>query len=149
MPERIYLDTCVLNRLTDDLSQPRIRSEAVAVEQVLSLVAAGIVHWTGSQVVRLEILRNPDQDRREQTLPLLHFAQRELVPVPATYQAAEDLRRVGFDYLDALHLAVCEAAGLDCLLTVDDRLIRRTARLRSGIRPEVINPVDWLARRAI
>lgn len=41
MPDKIYIDSCALNRLADDHSQPRVRREAEAMVGVLDLIAAG------------------------------------------------------------------------------------------------------------
>jgi hypothetical protein len=51
----IYLDTCALNRLTDDLSSPRVRREAQAVAQILDLVDAGKLLFLSSTVLEYEI----------------------------------------------------------------------------------------------
>ncbi len=51
----IYLDTCALNRLTDDLSRPRVRREAQAVAQILDLVDAGKLLFLSSTVLEYEI----------------------------------------------------------------------------------------------
>ena len=40
---KIYLDTCALNRLTDDQTQPRILAEAKALERILDMVSSGKV----------------------------------------------------------------------------------------------------------
>ena len=42
---RIYWDECCLNRLTDDQSQPRVREEAEAIEQILRMVRQGLATW--------------------------------------------------------------------------------------------------------
>lgn len=51
---KIYLDVCALNRLTDDQSQPRIRSEAEAVEKVFYLAWKGEAEWVASIVLEAE-----------------------------------------------------------------------------------------------
>ena len=61
---RIYLDTCCLNRLTDDQSQPRIAEEAEAVEQILRLLRAKTIEWLSSAAVEAETSANPDLERR-------------------------------------------------------------------------------------
>jgi hypothetical protein len=45
----------LLNRLTDDQNQPRIREEAGAVERILKLVRDGIVQWISSDALADEI----------------------------------------------------------------------------------------------
>jgi hypothetical protein len=51
MAQRVYFDTCVLNRPLDDQSQARIRLEAEAVEHLLRAVADGKLEWILSEVV--------------------------------------------------------------------------------------------------
>jgi hypothetical protein len=40
MPDRVYLDACVLNRPTDDQAQDRIHPGDSALAQILDAVAA-------------------------------------------------------------------------------------------------------------
>jgi hypothetical protein len=54
---KIYLDTCALNRLTDDQTQPRILAEAKALERILDMVSSGKVRWISSSAVRAELHR--------------------------------------------------------------------------------------------
>ena len=142
----IYFDTCALNRLTDNPTQDRIRAEANAVEQALALVVAGAVRWITSNAVRAELSRNPDVDRREQVLPLLAFAHQELAIDEAVLRSASRLRVSGLGEFDALHLALCLSANVEYLLTVDDRFARRASRLQGGNNPQILSPVDWMAR---
>ena len=55
---------------------------------------------------------------------------------------AEELMEAGLGALDAAHVACAEAASCDCLLTCDDRLIRRARRMHLELR--VQNPVEYL-----
>ncbi len=64
IPLRIYLDSCCVNRLTDDQTQLRIHAEAEAVERILGLVWQGIVDWSASTALELEIRRNPQENKR-------------------------------------------------------------------------------------
>ncbi len=144
---KIYLDTCALNRLTDDQNQPRIRDEAKAVERILDLVTADEVRWISSPVLRAELQRNPNIAKREVSIALLAFASEFVEPTESTYRRASLLASEGYGSFDALHLALAEHANADSLLTVDDRLVRR-ARTRVNLLPAVLNPLDWLDRRA-
>jgi predicted nucleic acid-binding protein len=144
---KLYLDTCALNRLTDDQAQPRINAEAKAVERVLDLMSSGEVRWISSSVVRTEMQRNPNQAKREVSIALLAFASEFVEPNESAYRRASLLVAEGYGTFDALHLALAEAAGADALLTVDDRLISRANRTRANVLPSVLNPVDWLDRR--
>jgi hypothetical protein len=77
---RIYLDSCALNRLSDDMSQPRIRQEALAVEEILLRVQRGSLIWIASSALQSEFMRNANPSRRNDSLHLLRFAQEFRVP---------------------------------------------------------------------
>jgi predicted nucleic acid-binding protein len=145
----IYFDTCALNRLTDDVSQSRIREEADAVLSILELVATAEVTWTTSELLRTELSRNPDPIKRAQTLPLLDMASAHVEATPEMGRRARALTKEGFGPFDALHLAICGESSIDSMITVDDRLIRKAARRSNPSVPEVLNPVDWLQRRSV
>jgi hypothetical protein len=50
--------------LTDDQTQPRIRSEAQAIERILAVVQQQRIQWTASEALADEIDRNPSFGRR-------------------------------------------------------------------------------------
>ena len=144
---KIYLDTCVLNRLTDDLSQERLLREASAIAQVLDGVAAGQVEWIASSVLRFELSRNIHPQRRSDSLLLLSLATSEAAPTQVAIDRALQLRDDGYGSFDSLHLALAEQVGASVLLTVDDRFLRRAAGRSTGSLPTVENPIDWMRRR--
>lgn len=141
---KIYLDVCALNRLTDDQSQPRIRSEAEAVEKVLYLAGKGEAEWVASIVLEAEIGRNPDQERRNDALKLISLAGEPLRPHSVSIERARALEALGYGAFDALHLACAEQALVDAFLTTDDRLIRQVGRGLGKPTVRVLNPVKWI-----
>jgi predicted nucleic acid-binding protein len=147
VPETIYLDTCALNRPSDDLSQPRIRREAEAIGRIMDLVHDGRVEWYFSPFLRLEIERNPDPMRRIRALDLLTSAKGIISPTKDTVAEAERLITLGFARFDALHAALAHEAQIDWFITTDDRLLRAANRHLQTYRPILVNPVDWLQRR--
>jgi predicted nucleic acid-binding protein len=147
MIEKVYIDTCALNRLADDHTQPRIRQEAEAMVRIFDLVAACTLFWSASSVIRFEIQRNPDPVRRLGALKLLSNASEIVTPNAASIQRAEALASTGLQPLDALHLATAEQSGVDWLITTDDRFLKQVRIRFETQRPEPINPVDWIQRR--
>lgn len=143
----VYFDTCALNRLGDDQSQVRIRTEAQAVERMLHLAATGKIRWLASTALHLELSRNPDPIKRADSLSLLPLAADLVSTSPSTFQRARTLQSEGFGVFDALHLAICEENQIDALITVDDRFLRRASVRSRNTRPDVVNPVDWLQGR--
>jgi predicted nucleic acid-binding protein len=114
---------------------------------VLDIAYAGQVHWVASSILRLELARNPDPQRRSDTLLLLDLAAEFVQPTPATFRRALALQREGYGAVDALHLTLAEEVGVTCLLTVDDSFLQRAARRPRNSAPAVENPVDWIRRR--
>ena len=141
---RIYLDACCLNRPFDDQTQDRVRLESEAIRAILSAVEQGVHQWVSSAVLEDELLRNPDTERRAVVLGWLRWADERATIGPAAGVLARNWTAVGLGAIDALHVAVAEAAGCDILLTTDDAMIRRGARLDPPPRVRILNPLQWL-----
>jgi hypothetical protein len=61
---KIYLDTSALNRPFDDLSQPRVALEALAVKSILLLIETGAISLVSSDALAYEVSRHPYPDSR-------------------------------------------------------------------------------------
>ena len=57
-------------------------------------------------------------------------------------QRAQEFAQQGILALDAAHLAAAEIGGAEVVLTCDDVMVRRAARL--GLRLRVLNPMAYL-----
>jgi len=141
---RIYLDTCALNRLTDDQSQMRVRLEAEAIELFFLHLQTGKTTWIGSSVLETEICRNPDAQSREDALSILPFASEFHRPNAEVADRARFLNVLGYGKFDALHLAIAEFAKVDLLLTTDDRFRRQAGRGLGNPLIRVANPLDYV-----
>jgi predicted nucleic acid-binding protein len=141
---KVYLDACALNRLTDDPSDSRIKAEAEAVEQLLRRIDSGAIQWVGSTVLQLELSKNPNWDRRQESLDLLLFAVELYVPSTPAIVRARELESLGFGSYDALHLACAEDIGADVFITTDDRLLRRARRGIGNLSVRAMNPLEFL-----
>lgn len=126
---RIYLDCCCLQRPLDDQRQPRIKVEAEAVLAVLAAVHAGEITLLGSEALEYEMMRIPDEQRREEAMAVLSLAG-ERLEVSETVEAfAESLECRGISPMDAVHLALASTARADFFTTCDDRLLRKAQDL--------------------
>jgi predicted nucleic acid-binding protein len=140
---RIYLDTCALNRLTDDPSQMRVRLEAEAIELFFLQLHTGRAAWIASSVLEAEIRRNRDMQRREDALGMLSYASEFLLPNAEMADRARYLSLLGYGKFDAIHLAIAENAKVDLLLTTDDRFRRQAGRGLGNPVIRVANPLDY------
>jgi predicted nucleic acid-binding protein len=143
---KIYLDACVLSRLSDERLQPRVAAEAAAIEQVFRRIFLGEIYWSASISLRREVMRNPDRDKRNDALALLAYAGELQHASDSVKARAQMLHAAGYGAFDGLHLAHAESDGADALLTTDDRFIKQAGRGLGEPLVWVVNPVDWLRR---
>ncbi len=141
---KLYLDACCLNRPFDDQDQESVRLEAAAVENILIYCETGPWVLVSGSILRRELVRNPDEDRRAAVLDLEGLHQTWIPLDPTIVRRATDFQSMGIASEDALHLATAEKAGVDYFLTTDYVLLRRASRL--GLPFPVLNPRELADR---
>ena len=147
-PVRVYLDVCCLNRPFDDQSQDRIQLEAEAILLLLRRIQSGALEWVSSEVVDHEIGLTPDAGRRARVTAVARGATHRFLLEDEDERRGAELSSLGIGAFDALHLAVAERAGVDVLLTTDERFMKRASRAGNRIRIIVDNPLYWLLENA-
>jgi len=139
---RIYMDVCCLNRPFDDQNQDKIRFETEAVISILRRCDA-VEDWDliGSDVIKLEISKTQDPDRKKK-ISLLHDIASDIVEYNDHIKLrAAEFRKHNAKLFDSLHMAAAEHAGVDIFLTTDTKLIKAAAR--SDIKIRVANPLNF------
>jgi hypothetical protein len=141
--KRIYLDCCCYNRPFDDQRQDRIHIESEAVLAVIKEVEESGSVLLGSTVLRFEISRLTDEEKKEKVLDLYSVAKEEIVYNKIVRDRADELlKRTDIKAMDALHVASAEYGNADIMLTTDDKLI--AACSRGSLKVPVMNPVLYL-----
>ena len=140
----IYFDTCCLNRLFDEQTQPRIRREAEVINQILNHIRAGDWHWISSSVLVVEVERAPDPVQRSEIMDWLTIAYQTVAVGSPEILRGKHLETLGFKEWDALHIACAESGDADVFLTTDDGILSRAKRSGSQLRVRVENPYTWL-----
>jgi hypothetical protein len=138
--ETVYLDVCCFRRPFDDATLDRVRKEAEAVAAILDAVKAGTFDLVRSPAHDFENEHNPREDRRLATRLWLDAATTSIGVSAAAAARARELSAIGFEPLDALHLAFAEQALARWFVTTDDRLLKRAATARDRLRLEVLRP---------
>jgi predicted nucleic acid-binding protein len=138
------LDVCCLNRPFDDQAQERIRREADAVVRVLARLQRPDTTWIGSDMIDREVEQTPDAQRRAALRRLARATATRVSFDEAVEGRARQLESLGIRAADALHIACAEHGGAEVFLTVDQRLLRRAARIADQLRVQVRNPRDWI-----
>ncbi len=141
---KIYLDTCCLNRPFDVQTQIRVRREAEAVEVILEYFDIGYWQWIISSVNTDEIDRITEPMKYAKVKTLLSSAHQIVWVSEAEIARGEQLEALGFERLDALHLACAESGDADIFLTTDDSLLKIAQRANTRLRVRVEYPDTWL-----
>jgi len=138
---RVYLDVCCFNRPFDDQSQDKVRLETEAVISILKRCEYKEWELIGSDIIKLEIIKNQDHAKKQKVLLLYEEFTEEIKYNVLIKTRATQLRKLGASLFDSLHLASSEYANVDIFLTTDTRLLKVTARLDMKIR--IDNPVNY------
>ena len=145
---RVYFDSCCVCRPYDDQERSRIKCETTAIMQIISHCRNGELQWVNSTVLRFEINKISDLNKRSVVNSLLKsmpYVTRISVNT-AEVLRGKQLESLGFKDRDALHLACAESGKADVFLTTDNKVIRRAKRLGSRLRVQVDNPDTWLRK---
>ena len=118
--------------------------ESIAVLDILKHIEIDGWMSVGSDAVQEEIDRDSNIDRKYQVQLYADLAQQTVTVQRELLTRAREIRGLGFQPLDAIHLACAEFAGVDVFLTTDDRLIRLAIRVNNQLTVRVANPVVWL-----
>lgn len=133
---KIYLDTSALNRPFDNLAQPRIALEALAVKSILLLLESGAITLVASDALAYEVSRHPYAESRLILQSILKTAISYQPVNTAILQRGQELERnAKIGHVDALHLACAEVQNVDYFITCDDRLIKRYRGMLNTINP--------------
>lgn len=141
---KVYLDCCCINRPFDRTDEGRVALEAEAVRHILRLADDGAIELVVSDALLFELRRMPDDERREACLAVAATATRHVRVSSTTGDVVARLAVGGIVGLDGLHLALAVEGGVDALLTVDDRLLRRGRALAPALGLVVADPVEWI-----
>jgi len=146
---KLYFDSCCYGRPYDDLTDLDIATDAAAIMKITTLARTygGIIF--GSLANEKEINANPEESTRADALRLYN----RTITVRADYVGevfthfAPLARAAGVEGYDVYHLCYAIAAGVDYLLTVDKKFLKKAARLDLPLK--VINPINFPVGGAI
>jgi predicted nucleic acid-binding protein len=128
---RIYLDACSLQRPLDDRTQPRVNVEAEAVLTILRLVESGDLELLSSEALEFEIARIPDVHRQARAGEMLKLASQVLEVTDEMEALADAFIKAGIKPMDALHLASASWTKADYFCTCDDKLLKKSKKLKT------------------
>jgi predicted nucleic acid-binding protein len=141
---KLYLDNCCYNRPYDDQSQERIHLEGEAVLAIINKREQNDNAIIGSLALYLEIEQIGNIEKQEKVKSFYE----QTIDGKIRYNT-DILRRVkelseqsNIRTLDRFHLSFAEYAGVDVLLTTDDKFEKACSKLNLKIK--VMNPLKYL-----
>lgn len=137
---KVYIDTCSLNRIFDNQSQPRIYMESSSMLIIFMLIDAKAIEFVSSDVLSFENSGNPYEERLEFVKLCLQSASRIQSLDENILKRAEEIEQFQIKGLDALHLACAEKLKATYFITCDDTIIKR---YKGAV--TVQNPVDFIS----
>jgi len=145
---KIYLDICIYSRPFDDQGQDRISLETNAFIYLLNQIQNGEYIVMDSEILRYENGKDPDPVRKERVSSYLMLS-REFVGIDErVLKRGIYLRKLGFENLDALHLALAEKGGADYFLTCDDSIPRKADSCKVKLKTNVMGLLKFVAMEA-
>ncbi|PSB02174.1 PIN domain-containing protein [Merismopedia glauca] len=140
----IYLDVCCLNRPFDVQEQELVRLETEAIRLTLERCQSGGWQLLTSEVIKIELAQISDAERKQAIETITSIAKFQVRIDENIQTRGAFLQSLGIQLFDSLHIACAETGKADVMLTVDYRLLRKTATYRQELIVTVANPVTWL-----
>ena len=137
----IYMDCCCLNRPSDDQKQDKIRIESDVIMAILFRCFWGPWTLLGSDVLEYEIMKTPDQNKKDRALNLYGLRKENIMIDLDIVKRAHEMQKFGLTAADSMHYASAEKGCASILLTVDTNFVKNSKRIHSPLRVE--NPVKW------
>lgn len=138
----VYLDNCCYNRPFDDQTQERIHLESEAILAVLKMGQMKRIVIAGSDILKLEITRMPDENKKRKVLDLYKVAGIHMPYTSKIRKRSEEIVSISrIRTFDSLHIESAEEANADVLLTTDDKFEKMAEKL--DLKTRVVNPLRF------
>lgn len=142
---KIYLDTNIYFRNTDDQLQPRINLETQAILTIFSAIEEKLFELITSDILIFEISQNTKKENSEIQGKLLKLASAHIKHSKKIINRTE-LYKNDFNILpaDAMHIAVAEIGKVNYFITCDDILLKKVNKFQNELLFSAFNPVDFV-----
>jgi predicted nucleic acid-binding protein len=115
--------------------------ETEAIVGILKRCAKKEWELVGSDIIELELSKNPDIHKSKKALQLHEGSSVKIKYNMDIKNRAEHFREFGAKNFDSIHLAMAEYAGVYVFLTTDIRLLNSAKRMDTKMR--VLNPLNF------
>jgi predicted nucleic acid-binding protein len=138
---RIYLDNCCFNRPYDDQNQMKVYFETEAKLYIQEQIKLGKFQLVWSYILDFENYQNQDMNKRELISDWINFSVEDIEENEDIIKSSNELKKIGFDFYDSLHLACAIYAKCEYFMTTDNKILKKRDQINSI---KVINPIDFI-----
>ena len=138
---RIYLDNCCFNRPYDDQNQMKVYFETEAKLYIQEQIKLGKFQLVWSYILDFENYQNQDMNKRELISDWINFSVEDIEENEEIIKSSNELKKIGFDFYDSLHLACAIYAKCEYFMTTDNKILKKRDQINSI---KVINPIDFI-----
>jgi len=121
----------------------RNKLEAEAVLGIIGYCDAGTLTLVSSEALVYEMEQNVLSTRKEHAQAVLAKATIVVTVEPAVEQRTATFVKRGIKAMDAVHVALAEAARVDYFCSCDDRLLRKLKRMKD-VQLKPLSPLELI-----
>jgi len=146
---KLYLDLCVYNRPFDFQGYDRIALESNAFIYLLEKIENENYSLVVSDALFYENNKNPNDQKKKQIFSYFKLAKENIRIDNFDIKRAKELIKIGFNEMDALHIAVAEKSKTDYFITCDDKIVKIYRKHNNLIRTKISNILEFIALEVI
>jgi predicted nucleic acid-binding protein len=141
---KLYLDTCCYNRPYDDQTHERIHLEGEAVLAIVNKREQTNDEIIGSPVLDFEMeqIENIEKQEKVKNFYAQTINKKIEYNIDILKRVKELSGQTKIRTFDRFHLSFAENAGVDVLLTTDDKFEKACSKINLKIK--VMNPLNFL-----
>lgn len=142
---KVYLDNCVYNRPFDEhQTQEKIFIEAMAFYLILKWVEEDKIELINSDALVYENEKTSDYNRRFRIKTYLSLAKQHIELSGKIIERAQEIIKLGFGSMDALHIAMAEHSGADYFVTCDDIIINIWKKSHNKLKVKILGILEFI-----
>ena len=125
----VYLDMCCFNRPFDDQTHPQVQLETEGKLLLQQKIRNDEIKIAWSYMLDYENSANPDTDISATIVAWEKRASVVIEPGQVIVDRANEIRSLGIDPKDALHISCPIEARADCFITVDRGILKHRNKI--------------------
>jgi predicted nucleic acid-binding protein len=119
----------------------KVYFETEAKLYIQEQIKLGKFQLVWSYILDFENYQNQDMNKRELISDWINFSVEDIEENEEIIKSSNELKKIGFDFYDSLHLACAIYAKCEYFMTTDNKILKKRDQINSI---KVINPIDFI-----